>query len=235
MKNCSGNVGKIESFSTVDGPGIRSVVFLTGCPLRCLYCHNPEFLIKEENNFTARDLANRLIKSKPYFKNGGGVTFSGGEPLLHSDFIIETSRILKQEGIHIALDTSGVGKYNEEIFDYVDLVILDIKACNKKLFETITGTNKLNETLNFLSACEKRNITVIVRQVIVPTINDAKENILELKELLKGYTVVQKIELLPYHTLAKDKYNKLNKAYKLIDIEALSNETLEKLNLYLKN
>lgn len=126
-------------------------------------------------------------------------------------------------------------QYNEKIFDYIDLVILDIKACNEKLFETITGTNKLNETLNFLSVCEKRNIPVIVRQVIVPTINDTKENILELKELLNGYTVIKKIELLPYHTLAKDKYKKLNKVYKLNDIKALSNETLEKLNLYLKN
>jgi len=233
MKNYSGSVGKIESFSTVDGPGIRSVVFLTGCPLRCLYCHNPEFLTKENNNTTPEELAQKLIKNKPYFKNGGGVTFSGGEPLLQSDFIIETAKILKPEGIHIALDTSGVGNYNEEIFDYMDLVILDIKACNEKLFETITGTNKLNETLNFLSICEKRNIPIIVRQVIVPTINDTKDNILELKELLKGYTVIKKIELLPYHTLALDKYKKLNKVYKLKDIKPLSNETLEYLEKFL--
>lgn len=233
MKNYSGNVGKIESFSTVDGPGIRSVVFLTGCPLRCIYCHNPEFLKKNENNYTPLDLANKLIKNKPYFKNSGGVTFSGGEPLLQSEFIIETAKLLKEENIHIALDTAGVGKYNEEIFEYIDLVILDIKASNEKLFEIITGINKFDESINFLSVCEKRNIPVIIRQVIVPTINDTKENILELKELLKDYKVIEKIELLPYHTMAKEKYKKMNINYKLDSIEGLSNEKLKYLESFL--
>lgn len=233
MKNYSGSVGKIESFSSVDGPGIRSVVFLTGCPLRCIYCHNPEFLKMSKNNYTATDLANNLIKNKPYFKNGGGVTFSGGEPLLQSDFIIETAKILKQENIHIALDTSGVGNYNKEIFKYIDLVILDIKASNEKLFENITGTNKLNETIKFLNECENKNIPVIIRQVIVPEVNDTKEHIIELKSILKDYKVIQKIELLPYHTMAKEKYKKLNIKYKLNNVESLSNEKLDYLEKYL--
>lgn len=233
MKNYSGSVGKIESFSTIDGPGIRSVVFLTGCSLRCIYCHNPEFLKMNKNNYTATDLANNLIKNKSYFKNGGGVTFSGGEPLLQSDFIIETAKILKQENIHIALDTSGVGNYNKEIFKYIDLVILDIKASNEKLFQSITGINKLNESLDFLNECEQRKVPVIIRQVIVPTINDIKENILELKELLKKYKTIKKIELLPYHTMAKEKYKKMNIEYKLNHLDALSNEKLEYLESFL--
>ena len=105
MKNYSGSVGKIESFSTVDGPGIRSVVFLTGCPNRCLYCHNPEFLEKTSNNYTAEELAEKLLKNKKYFGKLGGVTFSGGEPLMQSDFIIEVSKILRKENIHQPLCT----------------------------------------------------------------------------------------------------------------------------------
>jgi len=233
MKNYSGSIGKIESFSTVDGPGIRSVVFLTGCPLRCLYCHNPEFLEKGKNNYTPDELAEKLLKNKDYFGKIGGVTFSGGEPLIQSDFIIETSKILKQENIHIALDTSGVGKYNKEIFKYIDLVILDIKASNNTLFETITKTNKLEESICFLQECENRSIPVIIRQVIVPGINDTKENILELKKILKPYKMIEKIELLPYHTMAKNKYEQLNKEYVLKDTKDLSIDKLEILKKYL--
>lgn len=233
MKDYSGSIGKIESFSTVDGPGIRSVVFLTGCPLRCIYCHNPEFLERQKDNYTPRELAEKLIKNKPYFGEYGGVTFSGGEPLLQSDFIIETAKILKRENIHIALDTSGVGNYNKEIFKYIDLVILDIKASNDSLFQTITKTNKLLDTINFLKECEMQNVPVIIRQVIVPGINDTKENILELKEILKPYNVITKIELLPYHTMALEKYKNLNKNYTLQDTKDLPIEKLEELTKYL--
>lgn len=229
MKNYNGSVGKIESFSTVDGPGIRSTVFLTGCSLRCVYCHNPEFLKKQKNNITSKELAQKLIKNKPYFRNGGGVTFSGGEPLLQSNFILETAKLLKEENIHIALDTAGVGCYNEEIFDYIDLVILDIKGSNQTLYEKITGFNKLKETLLFLEETEKRNIPVWIRQVIVPTINDTKDNIIELKELLKAYKNIKKIELLPYQTMGIKKYEELNMIYKLKNIPYLDNEVLVEL------
>ena len=233
MKNYNGSVGKIESFSTVDGPGIRSVVFLTGCSLRCIYCHNPEFLEKTENNINAIDLANKLIENKPYFKNGGGVTFSGGEPLLQSDFVIETAKILKKHDIHIAVDTAGVGKYNPEIFDYIDLVILDIKGHNNELYKKITGYDRLEETLNFLKVCQSKNMPVIIRHVIVPNINDTKEDILNLKILLKGYENITHIELLPYHNMAIEKYKTLNKEYSLIETKSLSIEKLEELKAYL--
>lgn len=230
MKAFKGSVGKIESFSCIDGPGIRSVVFLTGCPLRCLYCHNPEFLHRESDNITPKELAEKLLKNKSYFGKLGGVTFSGGEPLLQSNFVIETSKILKKENIHIALDTSGIGQYNPEIFKYIDLVILDIKASNNNLFQYITGVDKLSETINFLKKCEEQNIPVIIRQVIVPEVNDTKENIIELKKILETFKNIKKIELLPYHNMAIDKYEKLGIPYSLKDTKSLTIEKLEELN-----
>ena len=233
MKNCSGSVGKIESFSTVDGPGIRSVVFLTGCNLRCIYCHNPEFLSRTENNITSDELAKKLLKNKVYFKNGGGITFSGGEPLIQSDFIIEVAKLLKKEGIHIALDTAGVANYNLEIFKYMDLVLLDIKGSNKELYQNITGFDHLSDTLGFLDSCLEYKIPVIVRYVIVPGVNDTKEDILELKKLLDSYSKGLKIELLPYHNMAIDKYQKIHKDYALKDLPSLSYEKLKELERYL--
>ena len=110
-----GSIDSIETFGLVDGPGIRTVVFLNGCNLRCKFCHNPEMWNKREFNYDSIDIVKKVLRSKPYFKNGGGVTFSGGEPLLHIDFLLETCKELKKEGIHIALDTAGVGfgNYNE--------------------------------------------------------------------------------------------------------------------------
>ena len=124
-----GSVKKIETLGLVDGPGIRTVVFLSGCKLRCKYCHNPEMWQIEAPNYTPEELVKRIIRNKPYFdSSNGGVTFSGGEPLLQSKFLIEVFKLLKKENIHIALDTSGVGTGEyEEILSYVDLVLFDIK------------------------------------------------------------------------------------------------------------
>ena len=131
-----GSVDSIETFGLVDGPGIRTVVFLNGCLLRCKYCHNPEMWHIGEYNYTPRELAKRILKNKNYFlSNNGGVTFSGGEPLLQSEFIVEVAKILKEEDIHITIDTAGVGKGNyEKILKYVDLVLLDIKHTDKEKY-----------------------------------------------------------------------------------------------------
>ena len=136
-----GSVDSIETFGLVDGPGIRTVVFFSGCRLRCLFCHNPEMFQMQQKNMTVSELVHKIMRSKPYFKrNNGGVTFSGGEPLLQVDFLIEVCKKLKAENIHIALDTAGVGigKY-EEILALVDLVILDIKHTNPLDYEKMTG------------------------------------------------------------------------------------------------
>ena len=211
-----GSVFQIESFGLVDGPGIRTVVFLTGCKLRCLFCHNPEMFKKGVDNYTPEELFNKIIRNKPYFKrNNGGVTFSGGEPLLQSDFVIETCKLLKKEDIHIALDTAGVGNGNyEEILSLVDLVIFDIKALDSKNYEYITS-NKIDESLKFLDICQKMEKDLWIRQVIVPGINDTEEYILKLANFISKLKNVLKVELLPYHTMAIDKYKKLNIDYKL--------------------
>ena len=234
-----GSVFQIESFGLVDGPGIRTVVFLTGCKLRCLFCHNPEMFKKGVDNYTPEELFNKIIRNKPYFKrNNGGVTFSGGEPLLQSDFVIETCKLLKKENIHIALDTAGVGNGNyEEILSLVDLVIFDIKALDSKNYEYITG-HKIDESLKFLDICQKMQKDLWIRQVIVPGINDTEEYILELAKFISKLKNVKKVELLPYHTMALDKYKKLNIDYKLKDTPDMDvtrcKELEDKLNNLIK-
>lgn len=237
-----GSISSIETFGLVDGPGIRTVVFLNGCKLRCLFCHNPEMFIKKENNYTPEELVKKIIRNKPYFKrNNGGVTFSGGEPLLQIDFLIKVCKLLKQENIHIALDTSGVGNGNyEELLNLVDLVIFDIKAIDEKGYEFITG-QKQDESLKFLDVCQKLNKNMWLRQVIVPNINDTEEYIYKLSNFIKPLKNIEKIELLPYHTMAIKKYEKMNIPYKLgdtidMDIERCKYlENLLKEELWKKN
>lgn len=232
MKNCSASIDSIESFSTKDGPGIRTVIFFNGCKLRCLFCHNPETWRKKENNTTVEDLYNKIIKFKSYFNNNGGVTFSGGEPLLHSDFIIELSKLLKKDNINIALDTAGVGNGNyEELLKYIDLVILDIKDYRKEEYKKMTGQS-MNEFNTFLKIIQKMNKKIWIRQVIVPEINDNIDYILGLKEYLKNIKNIEKIELLPYHTMAIEKYKKLNIDYVLKNTKVMDmNKCLELENI----
>lgn len=205
-----GSIDSFETFSTLDGPGIRTVVFLNGCKLRCLFCHNPEMWNLKEKNFTPEEVVQKILRNKPYFKNGGGVTFSGGEPLLQIDFLIETCKLLKRENIHIALDTAGVGLGDyDEILSLVDLVIFDIKALDDINYMKMTG-NKISESLKFLECCQKNNKKMWIRQVIVPGINDSEAYIDSLASFIKKLKNIEKIELLPFHTMAFDKYQKLN-------------------------
>lgn len=215
MKNYSASIDSIESFSTKDGPGIRTVIFFNGCKLRCLFCHNPETWTRKEDNITVEELYNKIIKFKPYFGDKGGVTFSGGEPLLHSEFIIELCKLLKKDNINIALDTAGVGSGNyEELLKYIDLIILDIKDYKEDEYKKMTG-HTMGSFKEFLNLIQKLNKKIWIRQVIVPGINDNKEYIIGLKEYIKNIKNVENIELLPYHTMAIDKYKKLNIDYVL--------------------
>ena len=185
-------------------------------------------------NYTAEEIANIVIKNKPYFTNGGGVTFSGGEPLLQSEFLIEVCKLLKKENIHIALDTSGCGNGNyDELLKYIDLVILDIKATEEEEYKYITGRDMslFNEFKNKIIELNKK---VWIRQVIVPNINDDNRHMDLLREYVKQFTNLEKIELLPYHTSGVTKYEKLNIPYKLKDITDMDKNKCDELYNYLK-
>ena len=225
-----GSVDSIETFGLVDGPGIRTVVFLSGCKLRCKYCHNPEMWIKGRENYTPKELADRILRNKNYFMRNGGVTFSGGEPLLQSEFIIEVCKLLKKENIHIALDTSGVGNGNYgKILEMVDLVLLDIKHTNRDGYKDITGVN-IDYSLEFIQELNKSGKMVWIRQVIVPGIMDNDNYLKSLVKVVKGIRNVKQIDFLPYHNMATLKYEKLGIDYPYKDIPEMDKDKCSKLH-----
>lgn len=224
------SVNQVETFGLVDGPGIRTVIFLNGCKLRCLYCHNPEMWRMGKFNSTTDELVAKILRNKPYFKrNNGGVTFSGGEPLLQIDFLLDICKKLKEHGIHIALDTAGVGigKY-EEILSLIDLVLLDIKHPNKIEYKKLTGQD-ISESEKFIESLNKSDKPVWIRQVIVPGIMDNDEYLKELAQYLAKIKNIEKIEFLPFHHLGFSKYEELKLTNPLKDVEEMDVNNCQKL------
>lgn len=232
MKNSNiikGSIDSIESMGLVDGPGIRTVIFMNGCRLRCKYCHNPEMWTKKENNITPEEIVKKVLRNKPYFKNNGGVTFSGGEPLFQPEFLLETCKLLKKENIHIALDTAGHGFGNyDEILKYVDLVLLDIKHTNKKDYKKLTGGN-IDEADEFIRSLNKSNRNVWIRQVVVPGIMDNDEYLISLSNKLKTIKNIERIDFLPYHKLGREKYIAMNIPYPLENTPEMNKDECQKL------
>lgn len=216
----------------VDGPGIRNIVFLQGCSLRCAYCHNPDtWSMDSEIEIEPKELMKKIIKFKPYFiRSKGGVTFSGGEPLMQPEFLIEILKLCKQNKIHTAIDTAGfgIGSYLE-ILENVDLVILDIKHSTNEGYIKLTGRDNL-EFKKFLAAVQTLNKKLWIRHVVVPGITDSAEHIKKLAETINGIKNVEKIELLPYHTMGAAKYQWLNIPYKLAGIDNMDTERIKELN-----
>ena len=230
-----GSVNSIETMGLVDGPGIRTVIFLNSCLLRCKYCHNPETWKMGNKNMTVDDLIQKVLRSKPYFKNNGGVTFSGGEPLLQYEFLLECCKRLKKENIHIAIDTAGYTPNNcEELLKYVDLVLLDIKHTTKDGFKSLTGGNKDIQD-KFIEQLNKSGKKVWIRQVIVPGIMDNDEYLYNLNKTIKNIKNVERIDFLPYHKLGKEKYITMGINYPLENILEMSKEEANKLyNKFMK-
>ena len=224
-----GSIDSIESLGLYDGPGIRVVVFFNGCKLRCKYCHNPEMWVKGKNNITSDELTEKIKRYKSYVMSNGGVTFSGGEPLLQPDFLIDCCKKLKEEGFHIALDTAGVGigKY-EEILQYVDLIIFDVKHVDVLGYQELTGLT-IDESEKFLEVANKLNKKFWIRQVVIPDVNDNKDYLIKLKKYLKKINNVEKIEFLPYHRLGSEKYEKLSIPYPYENKKDMDKEACQKL------
>lgn len=231
----NGKITEIETMGSADGPGMRLVVFLAGCKLRCLYCHNPETwkLSGYKKEISPEEVLRLYNKYRVYYGETGGVTFSGGEPLLQSKFVLETIKLLKQNGIHTTIDTSGVGELYDEILDLVDLVILDVKAVDSDEYKFITGRD-ISDFSEFLEKCKERNKKLWIRQVIVPNINDNEEHVLKLKEFVKGIPNVERIELLPYHTMGVSKYKDLGIEYRLDGTPNMEKEKCVELEKLLK-
>lgn len=224
-----GHLDSIETMGLVDGPGIRVVVFLQGCPLRCLFCHNPEtWNINDKFLITPEELVRHLYKYRNYFGNDGGVTFSGGEPLLQHDFLLETLKLCKKMGINTCLDTSGCASNYEDILEYTDLVIWDVKAYKEDDYFKMTGQH-IDICLEFLHKCQEMRKKMWIRQVIVPGINDNLDYIYGLKKFLVGLKNIEKVELLPYHLLGVSKYNKLGIKYKLDGVPAMDKDKCDEL------
>ena len=226
-------VHSFESFGTVDGPGIRYVIFLQGCHLRCKYCHNRDtWDIKGGSYKSLDEIFEQIKRYKPYFKSSnGGVTVTGGEPLLQVKFLIELFKNLKKAGIHTCIDTSGMVNLTEDVkklLKLTDLVLLDIKHINSEKCKELTGHDNKKE-LEFARYLSQNGIPMWIRQVIVPGITDDEKDIITLKEFVKKLKTVEKVEFLPYHTVGKYKWKELGEKYELEEIRNATQEDIKRV------
>lgn len=232
MENLTGRIHSIETFGTVDGPGIRFVIFFQGCHLKCKYCHNRDtWDTSIGTKITVSELVEDINKYKEYIEfSGGGVTATGGEPLLQPKFLISLFSELKKLGFHIALDTSGMFPITPEIkkvLDLTDLVLLDIKHIDDEKCKDLVGfSNKLE--LEFAKYLSDNNIPIWIRQVIIPGITDNEEDLIKLRDFLHSLKTVQKIELHPYHNMGVYKWEKLGLKYPLKDVRCANDEDIKR-------
>lgn len=228
-------VHSVESFGAADGPGVRYIVFLQGCNMRCKYCHNPDTWNTDSGEeMTAEEIINKALRYKSYWKDDGGITVSGGEPLLHIDFLIELFALAKENNINTVIDTSGSVFSREKTFlekfdklmTLTNLVMLDIKEIDPERHKIITGRNNEN-ILDMAKYLSEINKPVWIRHVLVPEYSDFDEDLQQLSEFIKTLSNVQKVEILPYHTLGKFKWENLNIPYALENINPPVKERIE--------
>ncbi len=224
-----GRVHSIQSMGTVDGPGVRFVIFMQGCPLRCKCCHNPDTWEYDAGKlYTPEELTLRAMRFKEYFGDDGGVTVSGGEPLMQSSFVAELFRLCHKEGINTCLDTSGCLLNDEvkELLTHTDRVLLDIKYTTDDDYRTYVGCG-ISTPLAFLEHLNNNDIPVTLRQVIIPTVNDTKEQVLELQRIAKAHKNVDKIELLPFRKICRTKYDQMGIEFPFADIPEPTREQMK--------
>lgn len=221
-----GYIHSFESFGAVDGPGVRYVIFMQGCPMRCRYCHNPDtWKLNAGEEHDVDEIATKVLRYKSYWGNGGGVTVSGGEALVQMEFVTELFKKLKENDVNTCLDTSA-GPYRDtdeykakfdELMKYTDLVLFDIKHADPKAHKDLTGITNDN-ILKCLYHLEELKKPVWIRHVLVPTITDSKENLEAIKKIIDSLTIVERVEVLPYHNLGVHKYEGLGIEYTLKDV-----------------
>jgi len=230
MENVKGYVHSVETAGTVDGPGIRYIVFTSGCPLRCLYCHNPDTRkMKMGKHRDSFEILKEINTYKDYHqKTGGGVTVSGGEPLMQPAFINSIFEGCKKIGIHTALDTSGFMHENlkDEDFKNIDLVLLDIKSMIPEEYKELTNVD-LKPTLEFAKRLENLKIRTWVRFVLVPELTDSKENLEKLADFVKTLSNVELVEVLPFHQMGERKWKEMGYEYKLANTPRPADEEIE--------
>ena len=230
----TGRIHSFQSMGAVDGPGLRCVVFMQGCPLRCIYCHNPDtWDFRGGIEITPNELLEKILRYKSFIKNGG-VTVTGGEPLMQSEFVAELFRLLHENGIHTALDTSCIGslKTAKKVLLHTNLVLADVKFQNDSDYEKNCG-GKFSEVVKFLDLTDEMGIPLWIRRVVVPGMNDTESDITALSEFLEKYKTVEKVELLPFRKLCLEKYEAMGIDFPLFDTPEASKEKIAELYGYL--
>ena len=226
-----GRVSSLQSLGTVDGPGLRYVIFLQGCPLRCVYCHNPETWDPAGGTeYAPEELVEKVLRCRAYFGEQGGVTVSGGEPLLQAPFVTELFRQLKEAGIHTALDTSGAGdlKQAAQVLDWTDLVLLDLKFPDEAGYRQYCR-GSWAQTQAFAALAGEKHVPLWVRHVVVPGLNDSLEDLRAIQAQAESLPGFQKLEWLPFHNMCLEKYQQLGLPFPLADTPALEDKDLARL------
>ena len=231
----TGKIHSFESFGTVDGPGIRFVVFLQGCPLRCQYCHNPDTWGAGGETYDVEEVVKRVLRYKNYFGDKGGVTVSGGEPLLQIEFVTELFTALKAQGVHTCVDTSGITfrpenaesvQKHKNLLAVTDLFLLDIKHIDDEKCKALTGQSNAH-TLAFARFLSDNDKPIWIRQVLVPNLTDNDEDLQKTRAFIDTLSTVEKVEVLPYHTMGEVKYQKLGIPYPLEGVEPPKKERVQ--------
>jgi len=232
MEKVIGKINSFQSLGTLDGPGVRYVVFMQGCPLRCGCCHNPEtWEVNAGKEYSVEQILEKIVRFKEYFGKDGGITVSGGEPLLQAKFVSQLFKECKNNGVNTCLDTSGCILNNDvkELLNNTDVILLDIKYTNNDLYKKHVGC-ELNKVLEFLDYVNTKNIPVIIRQVVIPTLNDNEQNIYNLRSIANQFNCIKKIELLPFKKICQVKYDNLDIDFPFKNISLPTKEQMENLN-----